>query len=146
MGKILSGIVSVVLALGWLAYALVCESKGGDVWLLAKIPALWFYGVEIPRIFVLVFAVAWIGGGITLLADAVGNASSVRTYTRKLRAGKTADQILTEDVEQISWPNEITKLVTRHIARGDPYAASVKAVMRHHYCPANVLQNQQKSL
>jgi DNA-directed RNA polymerase subunit RPC12/RpoP len=98
--------------------------------LLAKIPALWFFGVEIPRIFVLGCAVMWFFGGVKLIADGLGEAIFVRAFVAELRAGKGVDELLAEDVRTASWSNEMCKLAAQAVSSGQPYAAAVRAIAR----------------
>jgi len=130
MGKVVAGVVSALLAVGWFLYGFGCESNAHGPWLFAKIPALWFFGVEIPRVFVLGLAVVWFGGGLKLIADGVGEVSSLHAFVAKLRAGKDPAQVLAEDVQAASWSNEVGELAARAILSGQPYAAAVQAISR----------------
>jgi hypothetical protein len=104
MGKVIAGVASAILAAGWLLYGLGCESTAHDVWLLAKIPALGFLGVEIPRVFVLGCAVMWLLGGVKLIADGLGEAIFVRAFVAGLRAGVPTGWAAGRPVAGVSTP------------------------------------------
>lgn len=94
MGKIVAGVVGALLAVVWFLYGLGCESNARDPWLLAKIPAMWFFGVEIPRVFVLGLAVVWFGGAMKLVAVGFGDVASVHAFVTRLQSGKDVSQLL----------------------------------------------------
>jgi hypothetical protein len=118
MGKIVAGVVG----------GLGRESNARDPWLFAKIPALWFFGIEIPRVFVLGLAVVWFGGAMKLIADGFGGVTSVHAFETKLRAGKGVAQLLQEDVQGMTWSNQMCELAAQAIIRGRPYSAAIKAI------------------
>lgn len=128
MGKIASGLLGALLAVGALLYALSVGVRSMDAWFLQRIPFV--LGLEVPRVLFLGLAAVWLMGAAQLIWSGFMERAAIAMLIPQLRSGKTASELLVEFVREFAWADDSYRGVARCIVQRIAYPRIVAAVVR----------------